>query len=146
MRGNDLGNTPVPRVVIVFENAIGYLPDGVRDEWRKLAAEGRWNAVARLFELDHLMLRKISDLTFRHDVSVDVVTYCGPSGFARALEKLFERENVPVRIVTATTPERMARRTSFEPDIRAVYDANREHAMVYGRKGVLLEDYRQLGG
>ena len=146
MRGNDLDNIPVPRVVIVFENAIGYLPDAVRGEWRKLARQGKWDAVAGLFELDQIMLRKISDLTFRFDVSIDVVTYCGPEAFARALERLFERENVPVRIVQATTPERMARRTSFEPDIRAIYDANREHAMVYGPKGVVLEDYRQLGG
>ena len=146
MRGGDLGNTPVPRIVIVFENAIGYLPDDRREEWRALSKAGKWHAVARLFELDQIMLRKISDLTFRFDVSVDVVTYCGPSGFARALERLFERENVPVRIVTATTPERMARRTSFEPDIQAIYDANAEHRMVYGPKGVYLADYRQLGG
>ena len=146
MRGGNLDNTPVPRIVIVFENAIGYLPDAVREQWRELSRAGKWHAVARLFELDPLMLRKISDLTFRHDVSVDVVTYCGPAGFARALERLFERENVPVRIVTATTPERMARRTSYEPDIRAVFDGNSEHAMVYGPKGVHLTDYRQLGG
>ncbi len=146
MRGGDLGNTPVPRIVIVFENAIGYLPNDRRAEWRKLAKRGRWDDVATLFDLDQLMLRKISDLTFRHDVSVDVVTYCGPSGFARALERLFERENVPVRIVQATTPERMARRTSFEHDIVTIFDANIEHGMVYGPKGVILTDYRQLGG
>ena len=92
------------------------------------------------------MLRTISDLTFRHDVSIDVVTYCGPAGFARALERLFDDENVPVRIVTSTTPERMARRTSYEHDIYAIFDANAEHRMVYGRKGVYLTDYRQLGG
>lgn len=146
MRGGDLGNKPVPRVVVVFENAIGYLPEEKRAEWKKLSKEGRWHAVARLFDLDQLMLRTISDLTFRHDVSVDVVTYCGPAGFARALERLFERENVPVRIVTSTTPERMARRTSYEHDIYAIFDANAEHRMVYGRKGVYLTDYRQLGG
>jgi hypothetical protein len=146
MRGGDLGNTPVPRIIIVWENAIGYLPDDKREEWRRLAREGKWNAVARLFELDQIMLRKISDLTFRFDISVDVVTYCGPAAFAHALERLFERENVPVRIVRSTTPERMARRTSYEPDIRAIYDGNAEHAMVYGPKGVYLADYRQLGG
>ena len=146
MRNGDLGNSPVPRIVIVFENAIGFLPDDKRAEWKRLSQEGKWHAVARLFELDQLMLRKISDLTFRFDISVDVVTYCGPSGFARALERVFERENVPVRIVQSTTPERMARRTSFEPDIRAIFDANPDHQLVYGRKGVYLTDWRQLGG
>lgn len=146
MRGNDLGNTPVPRLVIVFENAVGYLPEDRRDEWRRLSRARQWDDVARLFVLDQLMLRKITDLTHRFSVSVDIVTYCGPESFAEALARLLDRENVPVRIVFSSTPERMARRTSYEPDIRAVYDANPEHVMVYGRKGVHLTHFNQLGG
>lgn len=146
MRGNDLGNTPVPRLVVVFENAIGYLPDDLRDQWRELKAARDWEGLARLFELDQMMLRKITDLTYRFSVSVDVVTYCGPEPFAEALARVLDRENVPVRIVFSSTPERMARRTSYEPDIVAVYDGTPGHALVYGRKGVYLEDYRQLGG
>ena len=146
MRGNDLGNTPVPRLVVVFENGIGYLPDDRRDQWRELKAARDWDGMARLFELDQMMLRKITDLTYRFSVSVDVVTYCGPEPFAEALARVLDRENVPVRIVFSSTPERMARRTSYEPDIVAVYDANPGHVLAYGRKGVRLEDYRQLGG
>ena len=146
MRGNDLGNTPVPRIVVVFENAIGYLPEEKRAEWRRLSRARQWDDVARLFVLDQMMLRKITDLTYRFSVSVDVVTYCGPEEFAEALARLLDRENVPVRIVFASTPERMARTTSYEPDIRAVYDANPENALVYGRKGVHLTSFHQLGG
>ena len=146
MRGGDLSNDPVPRIVVVFENAIGYLPDANRARWRSLARRARWDDVARLFTLDQLMLRRITDLTYRASIQIDVVTYCGPAEFADALARLFDHENVPVRIVQAETPERMARRTSFEPDIVAIYDGNAEHALVYGRKGVILTDYRQLGG
>lgn len=146
MRGNDLGNTPVPRIVVVFENAVGFLPDELRERWRELSRARQWDDVARLFVLDQLMLRKITDLTYRFSVSVDIVTYCGPEAFAEALARLLDRENVPVRIVFASTPERMARRTSYEPDIAAVYDANREHALVYGRKGVILTSPHMLGG
>lgn len=146
MRNGDLSNRAVPRVVIVFENAIGYLPEGRRAEWRKLARKGRWDDVAALFDLDQLMLRKVNDLARRFDVHVDVVTYCGPEEFARALERVFDRENVLVRIVTATTPERLARRTSYEPDIVSIFDGNQAHSLVYGPKGVYLTDYRQLGG
>ena len=146
MRNGDLDNTPVGRICIVFENAIGYLPEKNRAAWRKHARKGNWDDALDLFDLDPIMLRKITDLTFRLDISVDVVTYCGPAAFARALERMFERENVPVRIVQSTTVERMARRTSFEPDIAAIFDANPEHALAYGRKGVMLEDYWQLGG
>lgn len=146
MRGNDLSNNPVPRVVIVFENALGALPDSRRAKWRELSRKGKWDDVARLFELDDIMLRKITWLTHRYSMSIDVATFCGPEEWARALERLFDRESVPIRIVYATTPERLARKTSFEPDIVTIYDANPEHRMVYGPKGVYLSDHRQLGG
>ena len=146
MQNGDLSSRAVPRVVIVFENAIGYLPDDRRAEWRKLSRAGKWDDVAGLFDLDTIMLRKITWLAFRKSMTIDVVTFCGPAAFARALERLFDREHVPISIVQATNPERLARRTSFEPDIVAIYDANEQHRLVYGPKGVYLTDHRQLGG
>lgn len=146
MRGGDLDNSPVPRLVVVFENALGYLPDQRRGRWRELKTARDWDGLARLFDLDQMMLRKITDLTYRFSVSVDVVTYCGPEAFAEALARLLDRENVPVRIVFSSTPERMARRTSYEPDIIGIYDANEQHSMAYGPKGVYLTWYQQLGG
>jgi hypothetical protein len=146
MRHGDLDNTPVPRLVIVFENAVGYLPDDRRDRWAELKAARDWDGMAGLFELDPMLLRKITDLTYRFSVAVDVVVYCGPEPLAEAVARRLDRENVPVRIVFSSTPERMSRRTSYEPDIMAVYDANPGHQLAYGRKGRYLEDYRQLGG
>ena len=146
IKGNDLSrNAPVPRVVLVFENALGYLPDAARPRWRKLSRRGKWDDAARLFELDVLMMRQVARLTHLSSMSVDVVTYCGPADFARALSDRFDEENLPVRRVFSSTAERMARTTSYEPDIVAVYDANPGHAMVYGRKGTVLTHHSQLG-
>jgi hypothetical protein len=146
LKNGDLSNRAVPRIVVVFENAIGFLPDDRRDEWRKLSKAGQWDDVVSLFELDHMMLRKIAWLCFHRSITIDVVTFCGPEAFARALERLFDREHVPVSIVQASNPERLARRTSFEHDIVAIYDGNAHHRLVYGRKGVYLTDHRQLLG
>lgn len=146
MRHGDLDNTPVPRLLVVFENGIGYLPDDRRDEWRSLSQAGDWDGVARLFDLDPLMLRKITDLTHRFSVNIDVVTYCGPPAFADALARLFDVECVPVRIVTASNPERTARLTSYQPDIARIYDGNEAHRRAYGPKGVYLTSHQQLGG
>ena len=146
IKGNDLSNAPVPRICIVFENALGYLPDSARPQWRKLARRGKWDDAARLFELDALMMRQVARLTHLSSMSIDVVTYCGPADFAAALARRFDEENLPVRRVFSSTAERMARTTSYEPDIVAVYDANPGHAMAYGRKGVHLEHFSQLGG
>lgn len=146
MQHGNLSSRAVPRIVVVFENAIGFLHEDRRAEWRKLSKAGKWDDVAELFELDHIMLRKITWLAFHKSMTIDVVTFCGPAAFARALERLFDREHVPVSIVQASHPERLARRTSFEPDIVAIYDANEQHRFVYGPKGVYLTDHRQLAG
>lgn len=146
MQHGDLSSAPVPRHVIVWENAIGFLPDESRAQWRKLSKAGRWDDVAGLFVLDQMMLRAINDMTHRFGAQVDVVTYCGPQAFARALERLFDREHVPVRITFASTPERMARRIAYEADIVSVYDGNPGHGLVYGPKGVYLQHHRQLLG
>ena len=146
MKNGDLSSQPVARIVVVFENGIGCLMDKDRPQWRKLSRRGKWDAVAALFELNHMMMRQIAWLSHKRSMSIDVVTYCGPQAFADALSRLFDREHLPVRIVFASTPARMARRTSFEPDIVGVYDANPEHALVYGSKGVVLSHHAQLGG
>lgn len=146
MKNGDLSSHAVPRIIVVFENAIGFLPDDRRDDWRRLSKAGRWDDVVSLFELDQMMLRRITWLCFHRSITIDVVTYCGPEEFARALERLFDREHVPVSIVQASNPERLARRTSCEPDIVAIYDGNAHHQLVYGRKGVYLSHHSQLLG
>lgn len=146
MEHGNLGNRAAPRLVVVFENALGFLPDDRRDDWRRLSKAGQWDDVASLFVLDPLMLRKITWLCFHKNMTIDVVTFCGPEAFARALERLFDREHVPISIVQSSNPERLARRTSFEHDIVAIYDGNEHHRLVYGPKGVYLTDHRQLGG
>ncbi len=145
MQGNNLSSAPVPRIVVCFENALGYLPDDKRKQWRKLARRRKWDDMAGLFQLNHMMMRQVAWLTHRRSMSIDVVTYCGPEAFAEALARRFDAENLPVRRVFSSTPERMARTTSFEPDIVAVYDANPEHALVYGPKGKILTHHAQLG-
>lgn len=146
MQGGNLSNATVPRIVLVFENALGFLADDKRADWYRLVKRGRWQDAAHLWDLNDLMLRKIVDLTIRHSVSIDVVTYCGPQEFVDELTRIFDGEDLPVRRVTCSTPERMARRLSFAPDIVAVYDANPGHQLVYGPKGVYLTSVHQLGG
>lgn len=145
MQGGNLANDPVPRLVIVFENGLGFLPDSNRDAWRKAARRERWRDALACFELDPLMLRMVVDLTYRFSVSIDVVTYCGPDQFAVELAGLLDRENVPVRVVTASSPEQVARSLAYQPDVVRIYDGNEGHAWAYGRKGVYLTSHTQLG-
>jgi hypothetical protein len=132
----NLSNVVVPRLVVVYEGALGFLPEDRVD---------RYNA-ARLWDFDDLMMRKIIDVTYaRASYQVELVTYAGPDEFAAEVYERCGEEGLPVSRVTSSTAEVMARRLAYAQDIACVYDANRETAYMYGQKGRLLTSVHQLG-
>jgi hypothetical protein len=145
MQNGDLSNVVVPRIVLVFEGALGFLPEDKVERYNALGSAGRWYDAAHLWDFDDLMMKKILDLTYRQAVELEVVTYAGPQEFADELEERFSFEGLPIRRTVATQPDIMARRVSYAPDIAYIYDANRETAFMYGKKGRYLQAVHQLG-
>lgn len=144
MRFGQLDNTPSPRIVIVFEGAIGRVPEEREKDYAKAVARGRWFEAISCFDLSDIMLRKLLDISWRLNLNVNVVTWLGEEA-AIAIEFLLERENIPVRGCFASTPLRLARDLPYNPDIVAVYDPDPAHVFTYGSKGILLEDPNQIG-
>lgn len=145
MLNGDLSNVVTPRLVLVFEGSLGFLPPDKVTEFNKLGSAGQWNQAVLCWDLHELMCRKIWDVTVRQSFQLEVVTYVGPPEFAESLQERFDDEGLPISRTTASTPARMARRLSYAPDIAYVYDANRDHAFTYGAKGRYLSDVNQLG-
>jgi hypothetical protein len=145
VKNGDLSNVVVPRLVLVFEGALGFLEPDKVERYNALGTAGRWYDAARLWDFDELMMRKIMDLTFRQNFELEAVTYVGPAEFARELADRFDEDNIPIRRTTASTAEVMARRLSYAPDIAYVYDANRQTAFMYGQKGRYLRSAHELG-
>lgn len=145
MQNGDLSSQVVPRLVLVFEGALGFLPESKLLAYNALGSQGDWWRAARCWDLHELMCRKIWDVVFRQSFQLEVVTYAGPDDFADALQVRFDEENLPISRTLASTPARMARRLAYAPDIAAVYDADRANAFKYGGKGRLLTSVHLLG-
>lgn len=145
LKGNDLSNVVTPRLVLVFEGALGFLPEARVRDYNYHGTKGNWRLAWQEWELDDLAMRKIWDVTFRQSFQLEVVTYVAPEEGAPALAERLEEENLPVSRVTASTPARMARRLAYAPDVAYVYDANRLNALVYGSRGGYMSSIHQLG-
>lgn len=145
MRNGDLSNVVVPRLVLVFEGALGFLPEHEVGRFNAFGSRGQWDLAWGVWDLDDLACRKIWDVTFRQSYQLEVVTYVAPEEAAPALAERLDEESLPITRVTASTPARMARRLAYAPDIAYVYDANRENAFKYGSRGGYMRSIHQLG-
>jgi hypothetical protein len=146
MRDNDLSNTPMPRIAVVFEGALGFLkPDRFGDFWA-LMDKTRYRDALELWDLNDLATRIIWDRVWRDDLTIDVITYLGPDAFARELAEYLGREELPVNQVWATTPKILARKLPLMPDLIRVYDPDPEHQWYFpAAVGRHLTDANQIG-
>lgn len=145
MQYGDLSAQIVPRLVLVFEGSLGFLEASKVGQFNKLGSAGLWDAAARCWDLNDMMMRKIWDVVWRQSFQLEVVTYAGPPSLAESLQERFEEENLPISRTLASTAERMARRLSYAPDIAYVYDTDPRHVMMYGGKGRHMTNVNQLG-
>lgn len=146
MKGGDISGISAPRILMVFEGIIGELPTQNIKDWKRHVKEKQWERAVQCWILSPLALAKVIDLTRRMSVNIEVITYAAGPEFAEALETyLVDTENVPVRKVLASTPDRTARRATFAMDITAVYDTDPQRVMQYGSKGRHLTSIHNLG-
>lgn len=144
MQHGDLSNQVAPKIVVVFEGAIGILSRDNQKHFDKFVKKNDWWSAVNCYDLQDIYLRKLLDLTYRENFNVVIMTWMGKDA-AEALNELMDEENIPIHRVSHSTPERLARDLAYNPDIIAVYDPNPEHRMTYGAKGIHLVDPFQLG-
>lgn len=138
MQGGDISNQVVPRLVIVFENLLGLLPTKTAEA--KAASYlrfKRWNRAVNVYEINEGLARRIWDVTWRLDFSVDVITYVSEE-FAEAVEKRLEREDLPIRSVWFTEPHLLARKLAYMPQVACIYDPDPHHVFTFGSKGRII--------
>ena len=144
MLKGDLSNKMLPRLVVVFEGAVGVVPDDRRKSYFKLCQKKRWQQAINCYELNDLMLSKLLDLRWRQDVNVNLVTWLGDEA-AVAIQDRMDEEGIPVGGCFASTPSRLSRELAYAPDIIAVYDPDPDHIFTFGSKGIILTDVNQIG-
>lgn len=149
MKHGNLSNKVMPSLVIVFEGAVGVLPEEKIKDYHKLVARNRWWEAIDLFELSFPYMNKMLDLTWNKGYNLELVTWMSfDTEHHDAALRIAERmdvENVPVYSVWASTPDQLARSLPYLPRIARVYDPDPAHVFTYGGKGVVLINPNQLG-
>lgn len=143
VQNGDLSNQVAPRIIIVFDGAVGWIPEDKKKDFARLVSKNRWHdAFESCLRVNETMFRKILDLAWRKNVNIHMVTWMGDEA-ATEIENLMEM--VPVRGCFSSTPEILARMLPYNPDVVAIYDPDPGHVFTYGSTGVLLEKPEQLG-
>lgn len=137
MENGDISNEVVPRLVIVYEGLLGLLPKKSESKFDIAVRFGRWKRAVDLFETNDLLARKIWDVTWRYNFSVDVVTFLGDKARAQIAARL-ENEDLPIRRVWETEPNNLSRQIAYMPDLGAIYFANEQLKYTFGSKGRFL--------
>lgn len=146
MRNGDLSNEVVPRLVLVFEGALGFMPT---EDWQKFdrsIRRKRWDDAAALWQINPLMAVRLWDITMRLSFTVDIVTFAGPEPFGEALEyRLQDVEDLPVGRAWATRPGLLARKIAYMPDLFRVYDPDPTRVLTWGGKGRIITRADEVG-
>jgi hypothetical protein len=144
LKNGDLSNKVAPRIIVVFEGAVGKLPEKNVKEHEKLVSRKDWLRVPRLYDLDENILGRMMNLTWKHDINISLVTWM-PDDAAIGISDLMDENSVPVRGCFSSAPVQLARLLPYNPDIVCVYDPVPEHILTFGSKGQVLTDASQIG-
>lgn len=138
MLKGDLSNSVTPRLLIVFEGLVGYMPKAKERQYKFDLRLHAWEQAVRLFEVNEPMARQIVDATWRRDYAVDIVTFLG-NWTMPYLADLLDEWGLPVGNCWAEDPELLARRLSYAPEVAGVFHAFPDMRFTFGSKGYLLD-------
>lgn len=140
----DLSNVVVPRILVVFEGAIGHLREEDLKKFYKYQSKRRFAEALECFDVSELMLASILRVCMRDNLNVSLVTWM-QQGMAEAIAELMNYYSVPVRGCVSESPYLLSAKLPYNPDIIAVYDPDPEHVLIFGSKGVLLDSPGRIG-
>ena len=144
MLNGDLSNVVAPRLIVVFEGAIGSLPESKVKDYEKAAKRNDWWRAVSYFELNELMLARILYLNWKSNFNISLVTWM-PEEAAEAIDEMMSEHSIPVRGCFSSKPSSLARLLPYNPDIACIYDPVPEHILMFGSKGTVLTDANQIG-
>ena len=146
MQHGNLANKASPKVLLIFEGALGSLSSRHAAYFKKLARKENWHDAAAVWELNKLMMRQINHISWQSNFNVEVITYVAGQDFAAAMEERFASFNLSISTVSYyTSAVELSNQMPYELNILAVYDPDAMRSMTYGAKGRHLTSAHQLG-
>lgn len=140
MKDGDLSNSVSGRFLFVFEGLVANVKKDREQAMRLYLKARQYRRALRLFEPSAIVRSHLWDLTWRHDVRTDVVTFLR-GDVAEHVEKFVDLHNLPVPHVLSTTPEDLSKELSRMPDVLRVFDPDPLRAVTaWGHRGVWVGD------
>lgn len=138
----DISNVVQPRVLLVFEGALGFISGDKIEEFNIRASDDLWYEAWQMWTINEAMAGKIWQVVQKQMIQVSLVTFVAPeNGDASfGLQEFVDDHGLPISEVLSVSPKRLARELAYKPDVAVVYDANPETWAMYGRKGRALRN------
>lgn len=144
MKNNDLSDSVIPCILLVFEGSLGILEKENEKEFHRAFTHGWWDQAVSCWTFHELMSAKVWDVHARKGVAIEIVTFIGEA-FGSALGQRIDAENLPVRRAWGTTVHQLARKMAYMPDLAAIYDPEPSRQFTWGGKGRVLQSVNQFG-
>jgi hypothetical protein len=144
MLHGDLSNKVSPKLLVVFEGAVGVLPKDRLKDYSKFTGKKKYKEAADCYRLTDSYLDQVLYLNWKKNYNISLVTYLGQD-MAWEIERIMDARSIPVGECYSYTPVELARRLVHRPDVIAVYDPDPQHILTYGSKAVLLTEAKQIG-
>ena len=144
MKDGDLSNEVAPRAIYVFEGLVGKIPNSqVGAKAKVFERLHQWKRLVACYEIDLLTRSVLWDQLRRYDLQFDVVTFKG-QGFADALERYLDRNDIPFSHCYGTTPSDLAKSLAYTPHVKWVIDPEPTRMFAYGDRGTCAQHLRQV--
>lgn len=137
MKGGDISNRSSPRVVIVWENLIGQLPEQKYGKEARLVARKKWERALDLWVTNEQILHLVLDGWVRRDLNFDVLC-THPLGFAKHLNQRLEREGFPFGHMYNHSLMEFDQQLAYLPNVIAVFHGEENRPFLFGGRGQYL--------
>jgi len=139
VQGGDLANDLLPRLVLVFENLVGILPEQVRHRavYSSFVKAKRWRRAVNLLQVNEPLARQMWHVTWHLNYQLEVITYLHADAVEH-VQAWVDNNDLPVHRVWYAAPNKLARRIATMPDLAAIFDPDPAHQLTYGKKGRII--------
>jgi hypothetical protein len=141
-----LGTENERRIIFIWEGAVAELPENrmVRALEATDRRLGRWDQAVHHWDINSFCLQWMWSIMARTEMRMDIVVTTRVPAFGKAVARLIERNNWPVRYVTAMSAQKLGRQLPTMPDVDRVYYRRDDQRWAFGSRGVLFPDIGQI--
>lgn len=142
MRKGDIAGSAAPRLLFVWEGLIAHPPSARNVFQGGARLGGKTKRMVDAYVTDSVMAAQLWRLQWNHGFTLDLATFLGSTA-AKLIEERVERERLPFGWVTSETPQSLAQRANYEPNLARIYLGRiAVPPLMFGAKGRTVTDPR----